>query len=151
MSQQHIATPAAGLPVIDLSAASGTPEQRAAFQAELNRAATEVGFFHLTGHGVTERETAELTEAMHAFFALPEAERLAISNLNSPHFRGYTRTGTERTQGRSDWRDQIDIGAELPEHRPAPASRTTGGWRGPTSGPRGCPSCARPRCTGSSG
>jgi isopenicillin N synthase-like dioxygenase len=28
---------------------------------------------------------------MRAFFALPEAGRLAIGNLESPHFRGYTR------------------------------------------------------------
>ncbi|MCX4749881.1 isopenicillin N synthase family oxygenase [Kitasatospora sp. NBC_01287] len=150
MSQQHIATPASfsapaaapaapGLPVIDLAAASGTPEQRAAFQAELNRAATEVGFFHLIGHGITERETAALMTATHAFFALPEAERLAISNLNSPHFRGYTRTGTERTQGRSDWRDQIDIGAELPEHRPGPGEPDYWWLEGPNQWPKGLP------------
>ena len=32
--------------------------------------------------------------------------------LRSPHFRGYTRTGGELTQGQVDWREQIDIGAE---------------------------------------
>ncbi|MEY9943474.1 isopenicillin N synthase family dioxygenase [Kitasatospora sp. GAS1066B] len=138
--QQHIST---GLPVIDLSAASGTPEQRAAFQDELNRAATEVGFFHLIGHGVTERETAELTEAMHAFFALPEAERLAISNLNSPHFRGYTRIGDERTGGRSDWRDQLDIGAELPPHRPAADEPDYWWLEGPNQWPAGLPELRR--------
>ena len=30
----------------------------------------------------------------------------------SPHFRGYTRTGGELTEGRVDWREQIDVGAE---------------------------------------
>src|SRR3546814_5798614 len=34
--------------------------------------------------------------------------------VNSPHFRGYTRAGLEVTRGRRDWREQIDIGAELP-------------------------------------
>jgi isopenicillin N synthase-like dioxygenase len=30
----------------------------------------------------------------------------------SPHFRGYARPGWERTRGRLDWREQINIGAE---------------------------------------
>ena len=34
--------------------------------------------------------------------------------MQSPHFRGYTRVGHERTNGRADWRDQVDIGAERP-------------------------------------
>ena len=32
--------------------------------------------------------------------------------MKSPHFRGYTRIGGERTQGKVDWREQIDIGPE---------------------------------------
>ena len=32
--------------------------------------------------------------------------------MKSPHFRGYTRVGGERTQGKVDWREQIDIGPE---------------------------------------
>ncbi|WP_344441404.1 isopenicillin N synthase family dioxygenase [Kitasatospora nipponensis] len=139
MAQQHLSSRLDGLPVIDLSAADGTPEQRAAFHADLHRAATEVGFFHLIGHGVTERETTALTDAMHAFFALPEAERLAISNLNSPHFRGYTRIGHELTAGRSDWRDQLDIGAERPVHRPGPGEPDYWWLEGPNQWPQGLP------------
>ncbi|MFE0463489.1 isopenicillin N synthase family dioxygenase [Kitasatospora sp. NPDC058965] len=135
MSQQHTNA----LPVIDLSAADGTPEQRAALHAELHRAATEVGFFHLIGHGVSAAETADLTGAMHAFFALPEDQRLAVSNLNSPHFRGYTRTGAERTAGRSDWRDQLDIGPELPEHRPGADEPAYWWLEGPNQWPADLP------------
>ncbi|CAL9317182.1 MULTISPECIES: 2-oxoglutarate and iron-dependent oxygenase domain-containing protein [unclassified Streptomyces] len=104
------------LPVIDLSAADD-PRTREAFHRDLLAAARDVGFLHLTGHGVSEREIARIMELTRAFFALPEADRLALSNLNSPHFRGYTRVGHELTGGRSDWRDQLDVGAE----RPAPA------------------------------
>lgn len=103
------------LPVIDLSAADD-PRTREAFHRELLAAARDVGFLHLTGHGVSDREIARIMELTRAFFALPEADRLALSNLNSPHFRGYTRVGHELTGGRSDWRDQLDVGAE----RPAP-------------------------------
>lgn len=55
---------------------------------------------------------ARLLQAATDFFALPEAEKLSIENVTSPHFRGYTRVGGERTQGRVDWREQIDIGPE---------------------------------------
>lgn len=108
------------LPVIDLSAADRGPQARALLHAQLHSAAHDVGFFQLTGHGVTDAETKALTSAMRAFFALPEADRLAIDNINSPHFRGYTRIGDERTGGAQDWRDQLDIGAERPAHVPGP-------------------------------
>ncbi|KND45725.1 2-oxoglutarate and iron-dependent oxygenase domain-containing protein, partial [Streptomyces stelliscabiei] len=94
------------LPIIDLSAADRGPEARALLHAQLHSAAHDVGFFQLVGHGVGEDEIARLTGAMREFFALPEAERLALDNVNSPHFRGYTRTGDERTGGSRDWRGQ---------------------------------------------
>ncbi|QGV77220.1 isopenicillin N synthase family dioxygenase [Streptomyces ficellus] len=104
------------LPVIDLSRADD-PATRAAFHEELHDAAHDVGFLHLTGHGIGPAETDRILRVTREFFALPEADRLALSNLRSPHFRGYTRIGHELTGGRSDWRDQLDVGAE----RPAPA------------------------------
>ncbi|BFV60079.1 isopenicillin N synthase family oxygenase [Kitasatospora sp. CMC57] len=128
-----------GLPVIDLSLADGSADDRARLHDALRAAATEVGFFQLTGHGVTAGETAELTDAMHAFFALPESDRLAVSNLNSPHYRGYTRTGTERTSGRQDWRDQLDIGAELPPHVPRPGEQPYWWLEGPNQWPAAVP------------
>ncbi|MER5864911.1 2-oxoglutarate and iron-dependent oxygenase domain-containing protein [Kitasatospora sp. NPDC002040] len=128
-----------GLPVIDLSLADGSAADRTRLHDSLRAAATEVGFFQLTGHGVTAGETAGLTDAMHAFFALPEADRLAVSNLNSPHYRGYTRTGTERTAGSRDWRDQLDIGAELPPHVPGPGEQPYWWLEGPNQWPAAVP------------
>ncbi|MFI5826550.1 isopenicillin N synthase family dioxygenase [Streptomyces sp. NPDC051578] len=103
------------LAVIDLSRADD-PAERADFLKQLHAAARDTGFLYLTGHGISEAETARILELTRAFFELPEADRLAVSNLNSPHFRGYTRIGHELTGGSSDWRDQLDVGAE----RPAP-------------------------------
>ncbi|MEU7167124.1 2-oxoglutarate and iron-dependent oxygenase domain-containing protein [Streptomyces morookaense] len=127
------------LPVIDLSAASGGPDARARLHDALHTAARDVGFFHLTGHGITPAETDALMSALRAFFALPEAERLAISNLNSPHFRGYTRIGDERTGGSRDWRDQLDIGAERTPR--IPAGDEPGYWwlEGPNQWPASLP------------
>jgi isopenicillin N synthase-like dioxygenase len=56
---------------------------------------------------------------------LPLEERLAIENVNSPQFRGYTRVGTEHTGGAPDWREQIDIGPE-----PGGSNRVTPRGRG---------------------
>ncbi|MFD4605070.1 isopenicillin N synthase family dioxygenase [Streptomyces sp. NPDC058464] len=102
------------LPVIDISRFRAPDTDRAAFLAELRSAAHEVGFFYVTGHGVPAALRDEALTAARAFFALPEQQRLEIENLNSPQFRGYTRTGTEYTAGSADWREQIDIGPERP-------------------------------------
>ncbi|KTS92490.1 oxidoreductase [Microbacterium testaceum] len=100
------------LPVLDLSLLDQGPDAAARFRDELRAATHDVGFFYLTGTGVSPELEAKLLQAAKDFFALPEAEKLAIENVTSPHFRGYTRVGGERTQGRVDWREQIDIGPE---------------------------------------
>lgn len=100
------------LPVLDLSLLDAGPDAAAAFREDLRRAAHDVGFFYLTGTGVSPELEARLHRAARDFFALPDDEKLAIENVTSPHFRGYTRVGGERTQGRVDWREQIDIGPE---------------------------------------
>lgn len=127
------------LPVIDLSAADRGPDARARLHAELHAAAHGVGFFQLTGHGVTPAETAVLMTAVRSFFALPAADRLTISNLNSPHFRGYTRIGDEHTGGSRDWRDQLDIGAERPPHIPAAGDPAYWWLEGPNQWPAALP------------
>ncbi|MFN3950737.1 isopenicillin N synthase family dioxygenase [Microbacterium sp.] len=100
------------LPVLDLSLLDQGPDAAARFRDELRAATHDVGFFYLTGTGVSAELEARLLQAAKDFFALPEAEKLSIENVTSPHFRGYTRVGGELTQGRVDWREQIDIGPE---------------------------------------
>ncbi|MFC5722972.1 isopenicillin N synthase family dioxygenase [Streptomyces gamaensis] len=127
------------LPVVDLSAASAGPDERRRFHEALHSAARDVGFFQLTGHGITAGETAGLMRVLRAFFALPEAERLSVSNLNSPHFRGYTRIGDERTGGSRDWRDQLDIGAERAARVPGPGEPDYWWLEGPNQWPAALP------------
>jgi len=100
------------LPVLDLSRLDEGPEAAARFRDDLRAATHDVGFFYLTGTGISPDLEARLLRAARDFFALPEADKLAIENVESPHFRGYTRVGGERTQGKVDWREQIDIGPE---------------------------------------
>jgi isopenicillin N synthase-like dioxygenase len=114
----------AGLPLLDISRFRGPAGDRAAFLAQLRHAAHEVGFFYVVGHGVPAEVTDGIVAVARRFFALPLARRLAIENLNSAQFRGYTRVGTEHTGGTPDWREQLDIGPEraaldLGPHDPA--------------------------------
>ena len=108
------------IPVLTLSELDAGPERAERFREDLRRATHEVGFFVLEGHGVSDSLFDDAYRVAREFFALPEAEKLAIENTLSPHFRGYTRTGGERTLGHVDWREQIDIGAERPAHVLAP-------------------------------
>jgi isopenicillin N synthase-like dioxygenase len=100
------------LPILDLSLLDQGPEAAERFRDDLRASTHDVGFFYLTGTGVTPALEERLHTAARDFFALPEADKLAIENVKSPHFRGYTRIGGERTQGKVDWREQIDIGPE---------------------------------------
>ena len=94
------------LPVVDLR------DDPTALRRQLRTVAHEVGFFYLTGHGVSEDLTDRLLNEARRLFALPDADKDAVAMRNSPHFRGYTRLGGELTGGVVDWREQIDIGAQ---------------------------------------
>ncbi len=97
------------LPVLDLTHADSDPVR---FRADLLAAAHESGFFYLTGHGVSGSRIAEVLRLAREFFDLDDGAKDEISQLKSPQFRGYSRLGGELTNGRTDWREQIDIGPE---------------------------------------
>ncbi|MCC3292191.1 isopenicillin N synthase family oxygenase [Arthrobacter sp. zg-Y1110] len=101
------------IPVLDLSTArnadgSFNPE----FIDQLRDATHRIGFFQLVGYGAAQARVEELFDVTKRFFNLPLEDRLALDNRNSPHFRGYTRLGTEITKGRPDAREQVDFGPE---------------------------------------
>lgn len=100
------------LPIVDLSRFDRTGAERDRFIAEVRRILHDHGFFYLTGHGVAPELIADVVAVAKRFFALPEADKLAIEMVHSPHFRGYTRPGREFTRGERDWREQVDINTE---------------------------------------
>jgi isopenicillin N synthase-like dioxygenase len=128
------------LPVLDVSPFRTDPtsvEGRRVVD-ELRAACHGPGFVYLTGHGVDPELEACLWTASRAFFELDEAERRSLAIENSPAFRGYTILGDERTQGRSDWRDQLDLGPE----QEAPEPDAMPAWlrlRGPNQWPPSLP------------
>jgi len=100
------------LPTLDFRRFEAEPAERACFLADLRAAARGPGFFYLVGHGLEADLIDQVLSLSRRFFALPEADKLAIEMVNSPHFRGYNRAGYEHTRGKPDWREQLDIGAE---------------------------------------
>jgi isopenicillin N synthase-like dioxygenase len=113
-----------------------------AFLDDLRSALHEVGFLQLTDYGAAPGQIAELTELTRRFFALPLAERLALDNRRSPHFRGYTRLGHEITAGRPDAREQLDFGPEQPPLPRAAWDAPFDLLRGPNQWPEALPELA---------
>ena len=125
------------LPILDLGQFESGSDARTAFLRRLLEAAQGPGFFYLVGHGIDAGLTRRVVSLSQQFFALPEAEKLQIEMINSPHFRGYNRAGFERTRGRPDWREQVDIG---PEREALPFDPAAPAWtrlQGPNQWPAG--------------
>lgn len=102
------------LPVLDLGLLSSSGRERDSILGELRESAHRFGFCYVTGHGIPHTEVQYLFHLSRRFFDLSEEEKLSIDQVNSPHFRGYTRVGFEHTRGLPDWREQFDIAAERP-------------------------------------
>lgn len=130
---------APSIPLLDLGRLGADEAERHRFFVDLRAAAREVGFFYVRGHGIRENLLGELLAAMRRFFALPEAEKQALDIANSPHFRGYTRVGGERTRGLEDWREQLDIGAEQPAVAIEPDAPAWQRLKGPNQWPAALP------------
>ena len=126
------------IPTIDLRQLALEAGGRDSALETLRSTVAGIGAFYLVGHGVEPEAADDLLRLTRRFFALPLAQRREIEMVNSPHFRGYTALGNELTQGRPDWREEVDIGTERPT-RPAPLEPPY--WRlvGPNQWPSALP------------
>jgi isopenicillin N synthase-like dioxygenase len=129
------------LPELDLAPFLAAPHSPGGRElvARLRDACHGPGFCYLVGHGVPAELDAAVMTVARQFFALPEAERRALAIANSPHFRGYTFLGDERTKGVSDWREQLDVGPEEPAVAARPGDPPWRRLRGPNQWPRRLP------------
>ncbi len=86
-----------GIPTIDLSAfRDGPATDRARVAAELDRAASTIGFLQVTGHGISDEVLRGLTTAMDGFFGLPMWQKKALRPASAEYNRGYTPPRAER-------------------------------------------------------
>jgi isopenicillin N synthase-like dioxygenase len=110
------------LPVIDVgplvaAGASGPAAGpgEAAVAAEIHRACTESGFFHVVGHGVGEALQARLEREARAFFTLDVDTKMRIRMaLAGRAWRGFFPVGDELTSGKPDVKEGLYFGEELP-------------------------------------
>jgi isopenicillin N synthase-like dioxygenase len=112
------------IPVIDVGARAGSGPAPAALADRLATTCHEIGFFVAVGHGVDPAVVTDVFDLMHRFFALPEPSRRLIDKQASPHFRGWEPVGSEFTNNRTDFREQVDLWSEWPVHDCPPDSPT---------------------------
>ncbi|MEM7093752.1 MAG: 2-oxoglutarate and iron-dependent oxygenase domain-containing protein [Actinomycetota bacterium] len=132
------------LPIVDIAAFRRDPAGREGrrFVDELREHLHTTGFVYVRGHGVDPDLDRRLLEQGRAFFALPEQERKDLAIANSAAFRGYTILGDERTQGKADWRDQLDYGPEQAAPEPGHDGPPWLRLRGPNQWPASLPGLA---------
>jgi isopenicillin N synthase-like dioxygenase len=103
------------IPVIDGGALrSNDPRDLAALSAAIGDAARRVGFFTLVNHGISQALLDEVFAAAATFFALPQAEKDAITLEKSDAYRGYARIGFEKLDPArpGDVKESFNVGRE---------------------------------------
>jgi isopenicillin N synthase-like dioxygenase len=100
------------IPVIDLSKANA-PATKAELLDDLRHALTNIGFLYVSRHSVSDDVIDGLIDALPQLFTLPENEKRKVALGNSPHFLGYSGTGSETTAGKVDKREQYEFATEL--------------------------------------
>lgn len=101
------------VPILDLTEFKNSTT-RTHFLQRLKKTAREIGFFYLVGHGISSQRFEEIQTLAKQFFKQEQSLKDQILIDHSPHFRGYTRLNTEITRHHPDYREQIDLGPELP-------------------------------------
>jgi isopenicillin N synthase-like dioxygenase len=109
------------IPTIDVSGLRSTHEaERRRVAEELGRAAREVGFAQVTGHGIPEETFEAMLAATKRFFALPVDRKMEVYIGNSGNHRGYVPVGEEIFAGAtSDLKEAYDLSLDLPADHPA--------------------------------
>lgn len=132
------------LPVLDISdyLRNSNNDPAHTFVNQLRETCHGPGFFYLVGHGIDQQSNLSALDVANQFFALPDSEREALAIGQSAGFRGYTLLKNERTNGRVDWRDQIDVGPEEPAPDITPDDPPWARLRGPNQWPAALPDMA---------
>lgn len=113
MSHTHFTS----IPLIDISGLySADPAQRQAVAQELGRAARDVGFLQITGHGISRELRQGLIEQARTFFARPLEEKMRFYIGNSTNHSGYVPEGEEQfAEGTKDLKEAYDVNYDYTE------------------------------------
>ncbi|MEM9606181.1 MAG: 2-oxoglutarate and iron-dependent oxygenase domain-containing protein [Actinomycetota bacterium] len=102
------------LPTFDISTVMGGEAPSSELSAGVDRACTEIGFFGVTGHGISAEQRGAVLDAARTFFSLPEAAKAAVAIEKSPNNRGWGSMGAEHLQPDipTDLKETFDIAIE---------------------------------------
>lgn len=103
------------IPILDISPLLESPERTRCenIVRDMREACLDVGVFYVTGHGVSEEQTAEVFRESQRFFDLPADQKMKIQLKNSSHYRGYTGYKGEKTQGKIDLHEALDFARDI--------------------------------------
>ncbi|MBS1662501.1 MAG: isopenicillin N synthase family oxygenase [Bacteroidetes bacterium] len=87
------------IPVVDLAAFSGNPQQKAAFVDALGKAYEDVGFVAVKNHGIPDSTIEGLYTNTKAFFSQPSEVKRKYEIPGLAGQRGYTSFGKEHAKG----------------------------------------------------
>jgi isopenicillin N synthase-like dioxygenase len=106
------------IPILDLRRADGGADELRALAADLRRAAIEIGFFTLAGHGIPRATIDAVFAAAQDFFTQPLAQKQTLT-VDARH-RGFLRVGEAVMAGakRPDLKESFLFGMDLPESDP---------------------------------
>ena len=95
-------------PVVDLKRwTKGSRVERLAVARQVEQIFLSVGFCQIINH---EKEQLALAAfpMMERLFSLPFETKMGIAKAQSPHFRGFEGVMAEVTNGKADFREQVD-------------------------------------------
>jgi isopenicillin N synthase-like dioxygenase len=113
-------------------------DARHAVAKAIEAACRATGFFYITGHGIPDDAFLDLDRTSRRFFALSESEKAEIAMAKGGiAWRGWFPVGAELTSGKSDLKEGLYLGTELPADDP----RVRAGlpFHGPNLWPRQVP------------
>ena len=109
------------IPLVDISTLiAGDTERSRATADALGKAAREVGFVYVTGHGIPQPLFDGLLDAAVRFFAQPRTKKMEVYIGQSANHRGYVPAGEEVfAAGTKDTKEAFDLSIDLPSDDPA--------------------------------
>jgi isopenicillin N synthase-like dioxygenase len=108
------------IPVIDISSLRSNNQDAFLKTAnEIDYACREIGFFYITGHGISTEQMTSIFELSKRFFAQTEDTKKKILITNSKNHRGWGTAGDEQLDPDKpqDWKETFDMALDIhPEH-----------------------------------